>query len=170
MGAVQAKSLGQVGPVYPIIEKTVTERSAPNHNRQPKKIASVLLPTASADAKHYLDLSYTVPRDITNADGNVIYQKGYRFNPLEHRRFRTMIVINATDDKQLDWVETIAAAADPMTRIVITEGNQAEASTRFKRRVYRLHPQVAKRYHITKVPTIVQQKGDFIEVSEKRID
>ena len=106
-----------------------------------------------------------MPRDITDADGKVLYPKGYRFNPLEHRRFRTMVVINGSDAKQMDWADSLEDAADPMTRIVITQGDKAAVSLRFKRRVYRLHPQVAQRYRITSVPAIVKQKGAVLAVT-----
>ena len=106
-----------------------------------------------------------MPQDITDAEGKVLYPKGYRFNPLEHRRFRTMIVIDGSDAKQVGWAENLEDAADPMTRIVITQGDKAAVSRRFKRRVYRLHPQVAERYRIASVPAIVKQKGAVLAVT-----
>jgi hypothetical protein len=64
----------------------------------------------------------------------------------------------------MDWAHNLKDAADPMTRIVITQGDIAAVSKRFKRRVYRLHPQVAQRFRIENVPTIVQQKGAILAV------
>ena len=164
LGAVQAKNLGQAGPVYPIIEKSVIERQEPNQKHRLPSFEPMSLPTALTETEQYLDLSYTVPQDITDAEGNIIYPEGYRFNPLEHRRFRTMIVIDGGDERQVDWVDNLKDSADPMTRIVITQGDMAAVSQRFKRRVYRLHPQVAQRFRIENVPTIVQQKGAVLAV------
>ncbi|MGA9535833.1 MAG: hypothetical protein WBR24_07975 [Desulfobacterales bacterium] len=165
LGAVQAKNLGQAGPVYPIIETSVRQRQEPNQKRRSQSFAPLSLPPALVETEQFLDLSYTVPQDITDADGKVLYPKGYRFNPLEHRRFRTMVVINGSDAKQMDWADSLEDAADPMTRIVITQGDKAAVSLRFKRRVYRLHPQVAQRYRITSVPAIVKQKGAVLAVT-----
>ena len=165
LGAVQAKNLGQAGPVYPIVETNVMQRQEPDQRRRPHKFAHLSLPVALAETKQYLDLSYTVPRDITDAEGKVLYPEGYRFNPLEHRRFRTMVVIDGSDAKQVDWAENLEEAADPMTRIVITRGDKTAVSRRFKRRVYRLHSQVAERYRIASVPAIVQQKGAVLAVT-----
>jgi conjugal transfer pilus assembly protein TraW len=164
MSVVQAKNLGQVGPVYAIIETSVVEVKKSSQKRRFNTRKPLSLPTALAERKLYLDLSYTVPQDITDADGNIIYAEGYRFNPLEHRRFRTMIVIDGSDESQVDWANNLEDAADPMTRIVITQGDIAALSQQFKRRVYRLHPQVAQRFRIDNVPTIVQQKGAVIAV------
>ena len=75
-----------------------------------------------------------------------------------------MIVIDGSDESQVNWVDNFKDAADPMTRIVITQGDIAAVSKRFKRRVYRLHPQVAQRFRIENVPTIVQQKGAVLAV------
>ena len=164
LSVVQAKNLGQVGPVYAIIETSVAERQKPNQKHRLQSFEPMSLPTALTETEQYLDLSYTVPRDITDAEGNIIYPEGYRFNPLEHRRFRTMIVIDGSDESQVDWADNLEDAADPMTRIVITQGDIAAVSQRFKRRVYRLHPQVAQRFRIENVPTIVQQKGAVLAV------
>ena len=165
-----ARDLGQVGDVYPIVEKSARERNRQHtlsNNGQP---AHVELPVTVTHGEHYLDLSYTVPRDITDDKGNILYPKGYRFNPLAHRRFRPMIVIDGTDTRQLNWAATVEAVGNPMTRIVITNGNKAEVSRYFKRRVYRLHPQVARRYRITSVPTIIQQKGATLAVRSIPVD
>jgi conjugal transfer pilus assembly protein TraW len=164
MSVVQAKNLGQVGPVYPIIETSVIEVKKPGQKRRFNILEPLSLPTVLVERKLYLDLSYTVPQDITDAKGNIVYPEGYRFNPLEHRRFRTIIVIDGNDKSQMDWAHNLKDAADPMTRIVITQGDIAAVSKRFKRRVYRLHPQVAQRFRIENVPTIVQQKGAILAV------
>ena len=164
LGAAQAKNLGQAGPVYPIIETSVIKRQKPNQKHRSQSFEPMSLPTALTEIEQHLDLSYTVPWDITDGKGNVIYPEGYRFNPLEHRRFRTMIVIDGSDEGQVDWADKLEDVADPMTRIVITQGDIAAVSQRFKRRVYRLHPQVAQRFRIENVPTIVQQKGALLAV------
>ena len=164
VGAVQAKDLGQAGLVYPIIETSVIERQKPNQKHRSQSFETMSLPTALTETEQHLDLSYTVPWDITDAEGNIIYPEGYRFNPLEHRRFRTMIVIDGSDENQVDWADKLEDVADPMTRIVITKGEIAAVSQRFKRRVYRLHRQVAQRFRIENVPTIVQQKGAVLAV------
>ena len=164
LGAVQAKNLGQAGQVYPIIETSVIERQKPNQKQRSQSFNPISLPTALTETEQHLNLSYTVPWDITDAEGNIIYPEGYRFNPLEHRRFRTMIVIDGSDESQVDWADKLEGIADPMTRIVITQGEIAAVSQRFKRRVYRLHPQVAQRFRIENVPTIVQQKGAVLAV------
>ena len=165
VGAVQAKNLGQAGPVYPIVETSVRQRQEPNQNLRSHTFAPLSLPVSLAEKEQHLDLSYTVPRDITDAEGKVLFPKGYRFNPLEHRRFRTMIVIDGSDAKQVGWAENLEDAADPMTRIVITRGDKTAVSRRFKRQVYRLHPQVAERYRIASVPAIVKQKGAVLAVT-----
>jgi conjugal transfer pilus assembly protein TraW len=163
-GNVQAKDLGRVGPVYPIIEESLTLPKNGN-DRQPNPLGPMTLPTASVETKQFLDLTYTVPWEIADAEGNIVYPKGYRYNPLTNRRFRTMIIIDGSKPKQLDWAEHREGATDPMTRIVITQGDLAAVSRRFKRRIYRLHPQVAERFGIETVPTIVQQKGAVLAVT-----
>ena len=165
---VQAKNLGLVGPVYPIIEKTVTPaQNSSDHRPQPPYPMS--LPVALAETQQFLDLTYTVPWDIADAKGNIVYPKGYRYNPLAHRRFRTMIVIDGSNPEQIDWALNLKETSDPMTRVVITQGNPKDVYQRFDRRVYRLHPQLAQRFGIKNVPTIVQQKGEILAVTSKPV-
>lgn len=163
-GDLQARDLGCVGPVYPIIEKSIV-LSKNSQAQRDKAPTPLTLPAASVETEQFLDLTYIVPWDIADAEGNIVYPKGYRYNPLANRRFRTMIVIDAREPDQLDWVDHAEDAADPMTRIVITRGDLAAVSRRFNRHVYRLHPQVAKRFGIESVPTIVQQKGAVLAVT-----
>ena len=44
LGAVQAKNLGQAGPVYPIIETSVRQRQEPNQKRRSQSFAPLSLP------------------------------------------------------------------------------------------------------------------------------
>ncbi len=165
---VQAKNLGRVGPVYPIVEKAVTpDQDSSDHRPQPPYPMS--LPVALAETQEFLDLTYTVPWDIADAKGNIVYPKGYRYNPLAHRRFRTMIVIDGSEPNQIDWALHLEQTSDPMTRVVITQGNPKDVSQRFNRRVYRLHPKLAQRFGIKNVPTIVQQKGEILAVTSKPV-
>jgi conjugal transfer pilus assembly protein TraW len=166
---VQSKNLGQVGPVYPIVEKAVDFEKL-SQKRREETYKPLSLPNSLAERQQYLDLTYTVPRDITDAQGKIVYPKGYRYNPLAHRRFRTMLVIDGSDPRQVDWLDKLDVVADPMTRIVITQGDTGGLSQRFERRVYRLHPQAAKRFRIDSVPTIVQQKGAVLAVTTKPVD
>jgi len=168
-GGVNAKDLGRVGRVYTIVETTLCGNRETAHERPPQN-NRIALPATTRAGEQFLDLSYIVPRDISDAEGNVLFSKGYRFNPLQHRRFRTMIVINGADQRQAQWAAGLEASADVMTRIVITEGEKANLAGRFRQSVYYLHPQVAERYRITSVPTIIRQKGDYLEVAAIHID
>ncbi len=165
---VQSKNLGQVGPVYPIVEKAFDFVKLSQKPRE-ETYKPLSLPNALAESEQYLDLTYKAPRDITDANGNIIYPKGYRYKPLAHRRFRTMIIIDGSDARQVDWLDNLDDVADPMTRIMITQGDTASLSRRFERRVYRLHPQVARRFRIDSVPTIVKQKGEVLAVTTEPV-
>ncbi len=154
----QAKNLGCVGPTYPIVEKSVSV-SESGRSRQYNPPAPMTLPAALTEREQFLDLTYTVPWDIADAEGNIVYPKGYRYNPLAHRQFRTMIVIDGSKPKQLDWAIHVEEVSDPMTRIVITQGDLTAVSRQFHRRIYRLHPWVAQRFGIESVPTLIRQKG-----------
>ncbi len=78
---VQAKNLGQVGPVYSIIETSVVKVQKSTQKRRSNIIEPLSLPTALVETEQYLDLSYTVPRDITDAKGISFTPKGIASTP-----------------------------------------------------------------------------------------
>lgn len=99
----QAYVVGEAGQTYEIKERDFTEfiraKAAaidPNKLRQefqeqikkrlpkfrlPNAVAG--LPPATEEKLYKVDMTYTLPYNIKDFEGNVIYPKGYTFNPLK---------------------------------------------------------------------------------------
>jgi len=64
------------------------------------------LPKATKDNQKIVDMTYTLPADLLDADGKTIYPKGFTFNPLDYVTFRRgLVILNGNDSEQLRWFE-----------------------------------------------------------------
>jgi conjugal transfer pilus assembly protein TraW len=95
---VCAVELGRVGAVYPIAEKDALseiEQRAKNFDwtkifNKEKNTAKLkayrpsdmeVLPSALEDSIRTVDMTYTTEFDVPDGRGNILYPKGYVFNP-----------------------------------------------------------------------------------------
>lgn len=175
--------VGEQGSVYPIREKSMTEVLTQNidekemekfkeitRKRIAKKLPKYRLPNAVQDlppardvAVFKVDMTYELPRDIKDAEGNVIYPKGYSFNPLKNMDEhgiaypQVIVVINADMKEEIKWFrETFAAKTFP-TKLLITNGHAYELAQDLGRPVYYLTKQVRATFMIERTPSLVYQ-------------
>ena len=53
----------------------------------------------------YPDMTYTNPNDIYDNKGDIIYPKGFKFNPLDYQTIPyQMIVINGNSENEIEWL------------------------------------------------------------------
>jgi len=184
---VLATDLGQLGTTYPIAEDnliTVIQDSIQSqassgelaqkqqHWRQ-KMISSANRPSGNtlAQAVEYrsfsIDPTYTLPEDLHDHLGRVVYPKGTRFNPLDIKPLtETLCFIDATKPLQVQWIKRHCNEGAQFKRIVV---NGAVAKTRkaLKTRVYfDQHQVLAQFFHLQAVPAVVRQSGGLLHVEE----
>ncbi len=184
-----AKDLGIAGVTYPIAEKDalkeIEERAkqvdwhkvikkdkmeAAIKNYKPGGIKQ--LPRAADSRVFHVDMTYTLEVDIKDKDGNVLYPKGFVFNPLDYVKNpgTIFIVINGADSSQVNWFKKSRYVNDPNVTLMITDGSYYELSKQLKRQVFYAIHDVIKRFELQYVPSIIQQKGRFMEVNEIDVD
>lgn len=179
-----AKHLGTVGATYQIIEpdamKEIQNKAASvdwgkivNKDIVTKKVKDFKpqdlkkLPTAQANRKFKVDLTYTVEQDIPDGKGGIMYPKGYTFNPLDYAGLRSVIVIiNGNDPAQVDWFKASPYFEDFKARLILSDGSYHDLSEKFQRPIFYLMEPMAKRFQIQAVPSVVAQNGRYLEVSE----
>ena len=114
-----------------------------------------------------MDLTYTLDQDIPDGKGGVLYPKGYTFNPLDYAGLRSVIVvINGSDPSQVNWFKNSIYFEDFKTRLILSDGSYYDLSEKFKRPVFYLMEPMANRFQLKAVPSVVSQKGRYLEVSE----
>jgi len=174
------KNLGAVGRTYPVVESDGLAAIAPSQsnieqlqqkigekikNYQPADIHP--LPRASADRSFLVDMTYSLDRDLTNAENKVIYPKGYTFNPLDYiTLLGWLVIIDGDDPSQVRWFKTSPYYKNHQARLLLARGQAADLTEKLQRPVFYLTDEIAKRLHLVATPSVVVQKGDKVEVFE----
>lgn len=182
--SANAKHMGTVGATYQISEpdalKEMQNKVASvdwgkivNKDIVTKKVKEFKpqdlknLPTAKADRKFIVDLTYTLDQDIPDGKGGVLYPKGYTFNPLDYAGLHSIIVvINGNDQNQVEWFKISPYFEDFKTRLILSDGSYYDLAEKLKRPVFYLMAPMAKRFQIQAVPSVVAQNGRYLEVTE----
>jgi len=180
----QSKDLGIAGNTYPIVEpdalqeiqekaktmninKYIPRTKLEKRAKEFKPIDLPVLKPASVDRSFTVDLTYTLNFDITDGKGNIIYPKGYTFNPLDYIRYnKTIVVINGNNKKQLEWFENSEYAKDINILLLITNGSYYQIGERLKRQVFYANKLIVEKFRLKAVPSVIQQKGVVLEVKE----
>ena len=182
--SVFARTLGTFGNTYPIAERDgldeIREKakkvewskyfSARNFSRQiagHERSFEFTLPKAKADSNRLIDITYTLPFDIYDASGNVLYPKGFSFNPLEYMPMPySIVVIDGSDKSQLRWFKASQYGSKVAAMVLTTGGETAKLIGELKRPVYVADRRIAQRFQLRAVPSIIEQKGLYMEVRE----
>jgi conjugal transfer pilus assembly protein TraW len=182
-GETLAKDLGKYGATYPIIEedaisqlkkaiakydweKFKIKQKEKIKNFKPKDLVD--LPVAKEDKVFKVDMTGAIKEDIIGRDGEVIYPKGYKYNPMEYVFMRRIIVfINGKDEKQIEWYKKSPYPADMRTMLLITDGSYLDVRKKLNTMtVYYANKEIIERMGIKAVPSVAVQKGTELEVQE----
>ena len=182
-GETLAKDLGKYGATYPITEedaisqlkkaiakydweKFKIKQKEKIKNFKPKDLVD--LPVAKEDKVFKVDMTGAIKEDIIGRDGEVIYPKGYRYNPMEYVFMRRIIVfINGKDEKQIEWYKKSPYPADMRTMLLITDGSYLDVRKKLNTlTVYYANKEIIERMGIKAVPSVAVQKGTELEVQE----
>ncbi len=128
------------------------------------------LQRASATRSYHIDPTYTLNQDLTDGRGNLLYPKGYSFNPLDYLPFTGgLLVIDGSDKGQIEWLYASPYITNQQIRILLSDGNATELSEELGRPVYYFTADAAKRFQVTAVPALVMRDGDQLKVHEFNI-
>lgn len=182
-GEALAKDLGKYGAIYPIIEEDAISQlkkaiakydwekfkimqKEKIKNYKPKDLVD--LPVAKEDKVFKVDMTGAIKEDIIGRNGEVIYPKGYRYNPMEYVFMRRIIVfINGKDEKQIEWYKKSPYPADMRTMLLITDGSYLDVRKKLNTlTVYYANREIIERMGIKAVPSVAVQKGTELEVQE----
>ncbi|MBQ4839844.1 hypothetical protein [Pseudoalteromonas luteoviolacea] len=171
---VFAQQSSVIGAVYPIKEKDAlaalknraeqVDWQAYMANRKDgwKSNLQRELPIARKNLVRFHRPFYTVEQAVIDQKGAVIYPVGFRYNPLNHVRLPYRIVAIST--LQVEWVRAKLRKTD---RVLISHGDVFKARELLPEHiVFTLDERTRSRLDIQRVPTIVVQKGNLLEVSE----
>ena len=126
------------------------------------------LTPADKNSTRIVDLTYTLPYDIKDANGRVIYPKGFKFNPADYVRLSyEIVVLNANNKKEVKWFFKSKYSKNPlMYRVFLTGGNWYYFQKRYKYPVYYCLPSIEKRFKLRHTISIIKQVGDKFKIKE----
>jgi len=125
------------------------------------------LPRAQQHRVRLVDMTYTLPFDIPDGKGGVLYPKGYTFNPLDYIKYpKTIVVIDGTDPEQVAWLADSKYCGSLNTVILLSAGSYDEVSRQLDRPVYYADAYMVERFDLRAVPSVIRQKGRYMEVTE----
>ena len=185
-----ANDLGKLGKSYPIVEPDLIEtikkmlmekqdngeldefnnewaENAKGYVRSPPGKS---LPRATAYRDFAIDPTFTVQNDILDGEGNVLYYKGFTFNPLLIKPLtQTLCFIDGDDPDQIEWLKTHCGEEHGFKRILI-DGDFYKASEYLNMRLYFDQNSVLlTHFRLEAVPAVVRQSGDILYVEEFEI-
>lgn len=184
---VSAKTLGQAGTTYQIVERDAIEefqeaaskvdwqkifsdgfeRAKSSFGAAPQ---SVWLPRAEENKTRMLTPAYTLPFDVPNpANVNeVLYPAGYTYNPLAFVSMKEdLVFVDITDKRQAAWVVAEYGKKGKQSAIVMLTGGDMETAIRLlDRPVYVATPEMVDSFQLTRVPTVMTQSGTQYVVNE----
>ena len=180
-----SRVIGTFGKVYPIVEKSalkeieervreidIADTIKPEEirerlkNYRPPNVSR--LDHAIEDRTFLVDMTYTLPFDIPDGRGGILYPKGFTFNPLEYVPFsRTLVVIDGTEEKEIEWFLSSEYIKRRDVMLLITDGNWYDLSQRLDVPVFYLTEPIRARLGLEKTPSIVYKRDSrYMEVRE----
>ena len=177
--------LGMYGKTYPFAEKnflTVIKDKAKKvnwkkviRNSHLKKQVENFQPynqeVALPDALHTKiftpSMYYTLKFSIKNANGRVIYPKGFRYKITDYITLpNILVVINGDNKKQVEWFRHSKYFNNISVMIMITKGDYYKLDKKFKIPVYYYMKQLQKRFRLKATPSVIWQKRHTIYVKQ----
>jgi conjugal transfer pilus assembly protein TraW len=181
------RDLGTFGEVYDIVEKDALEEleekarsvdfsKAMDRNALAKRARNFtpedvketrMIGPARKDRTFLVDMTYTLERDIKDDKGNIVYPTGYVFNPLSYVAYpRTLVILNGKRPEHVRWFKESSYAKDARVTLLLTDGSCSELSKTLKRPVFYASTKLIEVFSIQAVPSVVRQKGSYMEVTE----
>lgn len=177
--------LGTVGEVYPVKETDVRERLKQQavetwdraqkeyqekaHTYQPANIHA--LPRAKEDRTFYVDMTYTLDRDLKDQDGRVLYPKGYTFNPLDYVDLHLgLVVIDGGDPAQVRWFKESPYRGNKRVKLLLSGGYAREIMRQLDRAAFYLDNVLAERLKLSAVPCVAVERDGKMMITEFMIE
>jgi conjugal transfer pilus assembly protein TraW len=188
VGAGARGDLGVTGPTATVTEPSLIEvmkrhlasldLTASQHRAAERywgKLQYLELPQATEPRSRRFDPSVMVTADITDARGNVIAPAGSRINPLDLMPFHErVLVFDASRPEQVALARALAARYRDRRLVLIASRLDRTAGwdgfkqlqDGFRAPVYLLNEPIRARFHIERVPALVDAEGRDIVVRE----
>ena len=177
-GAGEIVQLEPVGPTSAVVETDLGEelrqravsvdveqlRHAQAHY-QPANLHA--LPRATKDTTTRVDLTHTLEEDVQDANGQVLYPRGFTFNPLRYVTLSgALVVLDGSDPEQVAWFKGSPYGANRRALLLLSGGLAAALRDELQRPVAYLTEDIALRLQVRAVPSVVIEQENQLVIRE----
>lgn len=189
IAASHATDLGTIGPTYEIsephllafIEQRLREKERNGELQRlaeaarARGVEAVRQPTpvpglhATATARtFYVDPSFTLDRNIVDAQGRLLFAAGTRKNPLDVVSLsKRLLFFDARDRRQVQRARELVAADGAHVKPILTGGSYLDLMRTWRIPVYYdQQGALTRRLGIQQVPALVSQEGLRLRIDE----
>lgn len=128
------------------------------------------LPPTAAPASFLFDPTYTLPQDVVDGRGVVLYPAGTTINVYERRKFPGRTIVIFPTIEHFKWLREVAKPT-AQDKVLMAGANMIDVQKMAgDYRVFALDARIIERFGLRSVPSIVQQEGTLLRVQEFVID
>lgn len=125
------------------------------------------LTPAKQDKVFYPDLTYILEEDMVDADGRIIYPKGYKYSVGDYMNIPYQIIVfDPTVKAQSEWVKRNGFDKNVASLLLITDGKAIDLMKEYRRPVYFCVRKLQDRFALKHTPSVVVQVGNKLQVTE----
>lgn len=167
-----------LGPTYEIVEPDTLEEirtraakvnwAAEMNKKDPADYSAFRgapLPIASKYEERFFDPTYVLPYDLRDADGKLLHPQGTRVNVYERLTLPGRYIVIDGSPTHLKWLEEVARPTSG-DRILVANGSVYGLRARKDHTFYVLDPRGIERFGLKAVPSIVEQVGTQLKITE----
>lgn len=182
MTTLSAKDLGTIGPTYEITEQDMEEyirnkltgldwektmQEIIERTRKQIIPKGTLLPKVQKEKSFHINPANVLEDDIRDEKGNILYPKGYTYNPLDYSPFtRKYLFIDGEDPDQLEIANRYEDELGDEVVVLLINGNPFEIMEGSNLNIYFADEKVINGFQIKRVPSLVSQDGKLIKIDE----
>jgi len=129
---------------------------------------SALLPYASEDRERLFDPTYTLPHDITDQQGMVIYPAGTTINVYARITMPGRVVVIGPEPEHYRWLSDVVQPT-AQDVVLLANGNPVAVRASHELPVHLLDERMIERFGLQAAPAVVSQSGIQLKVREYAI-
>ena len=117
------------------------------------------LPVATEDGSYYHIPVATLPFEVKDKDGKVLYAKGFKFNPLKYTTLPNQLIVLGAP-RHLQTVSNLSSLISADDTLLIVNMDARVFIKQTGKRAFILTKDAVKRLGVKTVPAIISQIGD----------
>ena len=114
-----------------------------------------------------VDLTHTLEEDLVDAQGTILYPRGFTFNPLRYISLTgALMVIDGSDPEQVAWFKGSSYGSNRRALLLLSGGLAAPLRDELRRPVAYLTEDIARRLQLRAVPSVVVERDNQLMIRE----